>query len=567
MQVTVSDDVRPSRSVVHHADRSLWTRLATAAVWLGAILRLWQYFSNPSIWVDEAALARNLLDRSFAGLLTPLDYAQVAPPGFLLLTKMFVSLFGSSEFVLRIIPLAAGLASLGLFPRVARSYLSPAGTFVAIFLFATAVPLVFFASNLKQYSSDVALTLVVTMCALDALTGSMTRRRAAWVAAIGLISALFSQSAVFALTSAGVVLALDGIARPDRLLRIGVVTAWAGAVVLALGVGLSAMTPTDADYMQVFWQSSFAPHSWSDALRWLWETANGTFGTPIRQNAFDGALHYPWAIAAVVMLVLGWVAVGVRSWRSWLLLSGPVFLALAAAFAHAFPVGSRVSLFLMPLMMIAVVAGLEATGRVLHEQKGAWLALAAIPVASVAIVQERPPRRPEHLRPVMQHVSDHLQAGDAVWVYYGARGAFDYYRRRIPINADVTIGDCNRFDPRAYLHQVDVVRGRRRVWVIAAHFGAMFRFDERGLLTAYLDTIGTRRDFFEGAPEDVPASAATVALYDLSSPEKLSTASAEMFPLNGAATPQRWSCYGFMSPPASDGPAAADVRARAAALR
>ena len=74
-----------------------------------------------------------------------------------------------------------------------------------------------------------------------------------------------------------------------------------------------------------------------------------------------------------------------------------------------------------------------------------------------------------------------LQPGDAVWAYYGAGQAFEYYRRTIPLKADVTLGRCDRGDPRNYLEQVDSQRGRSRVWVLAAHMSAAFRFDERGL--------------------------------------------------------------------------------------
>ncbi|HXU32187.1 MAG TPA: hypothetical protein VN851_16580 [Thermoanaerobaculia bacterium] len=61
-----------------------WRWPAGLAILLGVALRLWQYLANPSLWVDEAALARNVLDRSVPGLFGALDYGQIAPPGFLL---------------------------------------------------------------------------------------------------------------------------------------------------------------------------------------------------------------------------------------------------------------------------------------------------------------------------------------------------------------------------------------------------------------------------------------------------------------------------------------------------
>ena len=68
------------------------------------------YLSNNSLWLDEAALARNVIDRAPLELLGPLDYAQVAPPGFLLTEKFVVLLLGHSEWALRLFPLTCGYA-------------------------------------------------------------------------------------------------------------------------------------------------------------------------------------------------------------------------------------------------------------------------------------------------------------------------------------------------------------------------------------------------------------------------------------------------------------------------
>ncbi len=77
---------------------------------LGILLRLRQYFIGRSLWVDEAMLALNIVNRNFAGLLKPLDLDQGAPIGFLLVEKVFNLLLGRNEYSLRLFPLLLGLA-------------------------------------------------------------------------------------------------------------------------------------------------------------------------------------------------------------------------------------------------------------------------------------------------------------------------------------------------------------------------------------------------------------------------------------------------------------------------
>ena len=93
-----------------------WEKAAAALLLLtGMLLRIRQYLTGRSLWVDEAMLALNIVERDFAGMFKPLDYDQGAPLGFLLVEKVFNLLLGKHELALRLFPLLAGLASLGLF--------------------------------------------------------------------------------------------------------------------------------------------------------------------------------------------------------------------------------------------------------------------------------------------------------------------------------------------------------------------------------------------------------------------------------------------------------------------
>ena len=99
--------------------------------------------------------------RSYAGLTSPLDYNQGAPIGFLLLVKASTELFGRSEYALRLVPFIFGIVSVLLFYRVARDFIVPSAVPLAVALFAILPPLVYYSSEVKQYSGDVMATLLL----------------------------------------------------------------------------------------------------------------------------------------------------------------------------------------------------------------------------------------------------------------------------------------------------------------------------------------------------------------------------------------------------------------------
>src|SRR5512139_456910 len=93
-----------------------WEKAAIALLFLaGILLRLRQYLTGRSLWMDEAMLALNIVNRSFGELLKPLDYDQGAPLGFLMVEKLFNLLLGRSEYALRLFPLLVGILSIWLF--------------------------------------------------------------------------------------------------------------------------------------------------------------------------------------------------------------------------------------------------------------------------------------------------------------------------------------------------------------------------------------------------------------------------------------------------------------------
>ena len=146
-----------------------WRSAASISVVLclvGVALRLIQYLHHRSLWFDEAMLALNILNRSYSQLLKPLDYNQGAPVGFLFLERLVGTCCGFGEYALRLIPLIAGVCSLYLFYKVAQLLLPQKAVWIAIGLAAVSPHLIYYSSELKQYSTDVLVATALSLIML-----------------------------------------------------------------------------------------------------------------------------------------------------------------------------------------------------------------------------------------------------------------------------------------------------------------------------------------------------------------------------------------------------------------
>lgn len=522
-----------------------WRVAALLAVGIGVVLRAVQFASTPSIWVDEAALASSIIDRDVRGLLVePLDYGQLAPPGFLLAVKLCTALFGIGEWSLRLLPFGAGLLSIEAFRRWAGRWLSEPGTAVATLLFALAFPLIVFSANVKPYSTDV----LVTVCTLWLAAISIERATVSvgQFALAGIVATFFSNVASFVLAPACALLAWSAwsCVASERRRRLIVIAAWTASMMASVGWNAWLESPTDRQYLRLFWSPGFAPSGWSAFWRWLYDVLRDVFSG--NEFLFSGTLRYAAPDVLVALTAIGAASTAWRGRTEWLLL-GPIVTTLATAVFGVFPFTGRLILFLIPLWFVLAVRGAEVAGRwLLRSRRGELAALLLAPIAIAAVVGTPFPQPSEELRAVVQYVHAHRRPGDAIWVYYGAGQAFAYYDRLFPLPG-ATISACDRGAPASQLEQVDALRGRPRAWIVVAHAYPLGAINERALLVSYLDRIGERLATFPpDFRNDADRSTAAAFLYRLDDPDRLAAATAGAFPVP-AAGGAAWTCYGSMA--------------------
>ena len=97
-------------------------------VGLGTLALSIRYLLRFPLFLDEAFLSVNYLDRGPAGLRQPLEYWQVCPLGFLWVQWAIQHWLGFTEYALRLFPFLCGVASIVAFRYLAGLALDGAGT-------------------------------------------------------------------------------------------------------------------------------------------------------------------------------------------------------------------------------------------------------------------------------------------------------------------------------------------------------------------------------------------------------------------------------------------------------
>lgn len=469
----------------------LWVSLL---ILLGALVRIRLFVANDSLWADEAALSLNIVGRSFGGLLQPLDNHQGAPVVFLMMEKVFTTFLGNREYALRLFPLIAGVVSLVLFYHVAKKCLNATAVPVGLALAAFSVSLVYFSNEVKPYSSDAACSLAIFLLTLIALEG----KRAAFLALAmtGGLAVLLSYSAIFLLGGCGLVMVVTGWLRHQRVLvyrSLLVVAFWLATFATNYVLFLKSL-PVNRYFLDYWMDRGFLSKSvvsW-EGFQWLVITPFRIF---LRATLGLG----PWWVS-VVVFGLGLVSLFKTRKTVIALVMIPTALTLLAAILQKYPFSGRLLLFLVPLYLLVVAAGVEFVCQCLPRQRipiavCMTLILLYSPLFSAVSSMIYHPER-EGIKPVLKYISEQGRRGDLLYVYHGADVAFDFYSGytqdyRGLDKLKIIKGIDRTSDASSYQKDLKQLDGYPRVWLLLSHaWNPDANVDEEKLFCSLLDGMG-----------------------------------------------------------------------------
>ncbi len=490
-----------------------WERVVIALLFLaGILLRLRQYLTGRSLWVDEAMLALNIVNRNFMQLFQPLDYDQGAPLGFLLIEKLFNLLLGRSEYALRFFPLLLGMLSIWLFYLLLKRVTTGMGLIAALALFVFNPRLIYYSSEVKQYIVDVVATLALLLLAAPLLDLDFRKRNLTWLAVAGFFALWLSHPAVFVLAGIGLTLAVLCLERRDianfwYVLGLGIF--WLATLGLLYLLILNDLRQNA--YMQEYWQGAFLPlPPWSD-LGWFRGSLTANIGVQF---------GIPYAVYFVFVLMLaGWFVLWQTKCSYAIALGSTLLITLLASAFKLYPVMERMILFLIPIGLILMGASVEFIERRLQNPR--WLG-GTIALALTGFLIFGPfvtssgyflkPKYYEHIRPSMGVLQESWRPGDALYVSYGALPAFEFYAPVYGLSGVDYLSNA-REDyqaPEKIARQLNSLNGKSRVWILLSHVYEQGDFNEKDFIINDLQNNGRLKREFR-----VPGTSVYLYLFDL----------------------------------------------------
>ena len=484
--------------------------IGISLVLIGFVLRLRQYLANRSLWLDEAMLTNNILARSFGGLFQQLDNNQGAPIGFLLVQKSITILLGDSEYALRLFPFVAGVFALVLMFTLTRKISSSFAGNLALGFFAVAPSLVYYSSEVKQYSSDVAIALGLSLLYFKYAQTEIKLRDTFFIALAGALAVWFSHPAFFVIGALGLALFIPAVIAKDKP---RIITLLFIAIIWFLNLGilytLNLRQLSTHQFFLDFWHVGFIPHD-SSALTWMAYSLQAPF-----RDLLDFQTSY---IVTVFLLLIGYVGLTRRNPRFGFFLLAIFFLSLFASYLTLYPFAGRMILFLAPVLILFLAEGTEAiAGLFARSTVLAWIVRIFIAVyllfgpVSVTVENFVTPKYQEHVRPTMEYLRDYRKDGDLVYVYYWAEHAVRYYAPKYGMDMSEFITGADYHDnPMAYDAELESLRGHERVWFLFSHVYENGDFNERDFILRLLDSMGEQQRQFR-----VPGTSVYLYLYDL----------------------------------------------------
>jgi hypothetical protein len=382
---------------------------------------------------------------------------------------------------------------------------------IALGFFAICEKAVYYSSEVKQYSTDVAICLALALAAIEIRTRTVQWWSAALLGLAGALAVWLSHPSVFVLAGIGTTLFLSYCRRREWS-NAGLIVFAASLWAISFAVSYVAVLRETghSSFLLTFWDGygAFAPAG-ASALSQAW------WFIRVFVTAFENPAGFNLDVLAALAFCVGCGSALYYRSSKLLILAAPIPFVLLAAFLHKYPFLDRLVLFLVPFLLLLIAEGIHQVAR---RTVVVGFALAAIlfahPMINAAINVRADPGR-EDIKPALAYVRSNWQEGDILYVHYAVKRLFKYYADRTGFGDDDYFKGAKKpDDPAEFLQDLDQLRRNRRVWVLFLIRNERTA-QEREWFMDQVALLGDRVDAFE-------APGISVFLYDLRQTKSIS---------------------------------------------
>lgn len=471
-------------------DGELQRQLIYVLLALGLFFRVFHFFNNRSLFIDELFLSVNVIKLNFWQLATgPFEYQQKAPIGYLWASRFFVLLLGKQEPALRFFSLLCGIGTMLVFVPVAQFFLRSWGAVLAVGIVALAYPLVYHSVEAKQYSTELFATVLALYLYTKYVRSVTLRPFLAWGILGGLLP-WFSFSVIFVLAGIGAAICASAtFERNRRRLAWCLIPCFLWVMSFVTVYVLFISKYQDSGWLSHFFKvkyDGYLPVTHAiPAVEWLvvkgYQFLSYPLGLPLK---VDNTLNY---FGFKHFLTLGWLPlslIGAGAFylllerkEYFLILFLPVVLTLIASALQRYPFHQRFTVFLAPLLILALAYGAqELSARYFPSRRfvymlGGLVLLPSLANSTQQVISPETFYNREYYRDIVLFVDKSFAEGDAVYVYWNMHQAYNYYKHAYPLRYTAIKGSYvkNQSISQAdYLKNLQsdfaTLKGKKRVW-------------------------------------------------------------------------------------------------------
>jgi hypothetical protein len=400
------------------------TRIQTVIIAISCIFLIIQYLSNRALWIDESAVALNILNRDYLGLLKPLDYGQLTPLLFLLISKFNFSLVSHSELGLRLFSLLSFIASLLLVKKLISIFFkSYTVQIIVLSLFAFNLSYIYFASEFKQYIVDVFVCLSILN--VNFKTFKTDNQKYITICALYILAILLSHVAILIIFSMSIY-HLFSQWQVKKINR----TFFISHLIFMMVYGLFYLKFMYHHPLQgalaKYWQNCFLPiNSISAFTLFFKHKFSMIFADFFQFGKWIGAF-------LMILFTLGiFSTIKKKNYTFFIITILPIITHLVLSALKAYPFDLRLILYLTPLIIFLIGAGLEFLIVKLKFLELSTLSLAFLPLIFIGLKTKNGtyPIKREEMKSTYEFLQKNIKKEDNILVFWQSDYTYQFYKR------------------------------------------------------------------------------------------------------------------------------------------